>query len=87
MRKDSISLLRRTRELFDFFGAHFPRLYARFLEQFSFSNAEKQVFLRRICRGQTVFDIGANFGYFSLLFSKIVGNKGHVYSFEPCVFG
>ena len=29
------------------------------------------------------FDIGANFGWYSLHFSKMVGNSGNVYAFEP----
>lgn len=33
--------------------------------------------------GDTVVDIGANIGYFSLLFSKFVGRSGKVLSFEP----
>lgn len=31
----------------------------------------------------TVVDIGANFGYFTLLAASLVGPEGHVYSFEP----
>ena len=30
-----------------------------------------------------VFDVGANIGYYSVLFSKLVGEAGKVYSFEP----
>ncbi|MBA2620871.1 MAG: FkbM family methyltransferase, partial [Acidobacteria bacterium] len=30
-----------------------------------------------------VFDIGAHIGFYSILFSRIVGEKGKVYSFEP----
>ncbi len=30
-----------------------------------------------------VYDLGANAGYYTLLSSKLVGPKGHVYSFEP----
>jgi FkbM family methyltransferase len=41
------------------------------------------VFTTRIQRGNTVVDVGANIGYFTLLFSKIVGENGKVYSFEP----
>ena len=33
--------------------------------------------------GDRVIDVGAHIGYFSLLFSKLVGEKGNVYSFEP----
>lgn len=33
--------------------------------------------------GMTFFDIGAHFGYFTLLASVIVGNEGQVHSFEP----
>lgn len=33
--------------------------------------------------GDVVFDIGANIGYFTLLFAHLVGNAGLVHSFEP----
>lgn len=33
--------------------------------------------------GMTFIDIGAHFGYFTLLSSVIVGNKGQVHTFEP----
>jgi FkbM family methyltransferase len=33
--------------------------------------------------GDVVYDIGANVGFYSLLASVIVGDTGHVYSFEP----
>jgi len=33
--------------------------------------------------GMTVFDVGANIGLYSLLFSSLVGPKGNVHSFEP----
>lgn len=32
-----------------------------------------------------VIDVGANFGYYSLLCSSLVGEKGHVFAFEPSV--
>ena len=35
-----------------------------------------------IIRGSTVLDLGANFGQMSIEFSKLVGPKGKVYSFE-----
>lgn len=33
--------------------------------------------------GATVLDVGAHFGYFSLLFASLAGENGHVYAFEP----
>lgn len=33
--------------------------------------------------GDTVFDIGANVGIYTLLFSQCVGSNGHVIAFEP----
>lgn len=36
-----------------------------------------------IKKGWVVLDIGANIGYYTLLFSKLVGKKGKVFSFEP----
>ncbi len=34
-------------------------------------------------KGDTVIDVGANHGYFTLLASSIVGHAGRVHSFEP----
>lgn len=36
-----------------------------------------------IIPGDKVIDIGANIGYFTLLFSSYVGDEGEVHSFEP----
>src|SRR5712691_7492679 len=36
-----------------------------------------------IRKGQTVFDIGAHVGEYSLLFSDLVGGEGKVVAFEP----
>jgi hypothetical protein len=38
---------------------------------------------RSVRAGMTVFDIGANIGYLSLLMSRLVGISGRVYAFEP----
>jgi FkbM family methyltransferase len=36
-----------------------------------------------IKRGDTVIDIGSNFGFYTLFFSRVVGESGCVYSIEP----
>ena len=44
---------------------------------------QTQAFVNTVSRGQTVFDIGANVGYYTLLGSKLVGEDGQVVAFEP----
>lgn len=36
--------------------------------------------------GKTIFDIGSHIGYHSFFFSKLVGNHGKVFAFEPNPF-
>jgi FkbM family methyltransferase len=43
----------------------------------------KHACLREVHRGDTVLDIGANYGYFTLLLSDLVGPSGRVHAFEP----
>ena len=33
--------------------------------------------------GMRIVDVGANIGYYTLLFSKLTGASGHVFAFEP----
>jgi FkbM family methyltransferase len=41
-------------------------------------------FIRTHCKpGQTVFDIGAHFGLFTVVMARLVGPTGQVFSFEP----
>jgi FkbM family methyltransferase len=45
---------------------------------------EKQVVMKRVVKpGMTVFDIGANAGFYTLFFSRLVGDRGQVWAFEP----
>jgi FkbM family methyltransferase len=45
--------------------------------------AETSWFLRTVKPGDTVVDAGANVGYYTLIGSRLVGDKGKVYAFEP----
>ena len=43
----------------------------------------QRLFREHIRPGATVFDVGANAGFFTLLASKLAGDSGRVYAFEP----
>jgi FkbM family methyltransferase len=45
--------------------------------------AMQAVVANNVRPGEVVYDIGANFGLYTLLFSKLVGKDGHVFAFEP----
>ncbi len=44
---------------------------------------ETEIVKKHIKKGMVVLNIGAHIGYFTLLASKIVGEKGKVFAFEP----
>lgn len=44
---------------------------------------ETELIKNEIYDGNVVLDIGANIGYFTLIFAKKVGSKGKVFAFEP----
>ncbi len=48
-----------------------------------FEEGLTRMVLEYLRSGMTFLDIGAHFGYFTLLSSILVGNKGQVHSFEP----
>lgn len=44
---------------------------------------ESHWFVRTVKKGDTVVDVGANIGYYTLLAGHLVGDEGRVYAFEP----
>ncbi|MFX0140232.1 MAG: FkbM family methyltransferase [Candidatus Hodarchaeota archaeon] len=48
-----------------------------------FEEGLTKMILQYLKPGMTFFDIGAHFGYFTLLSSLLVGSEGQVHSFEP----
>jgi FkbM family methyltransferase len=76
VKKSPAALVRRARRIFR--SGHTEP--AAFLEV---ERAESRFYLDYLCEGMTVFDVGANVGELTLLFSKFVGAEGHVHAFEP----
>lgn len=49
----------------------------------TFEEFETESIQKEIKNGDIVLDIGANIGYYTLIFAKLVGESGRVYAFEP----
>jgi FkbM family methyltransferase len=56
---------------------------ARLRRSGRWDRCEKALYEGELRPGMTVVDGGANIGYFSLLFARLVGPAGRVYAFEP----
>lgn len=60
-----------------------PLLYRSVLQTLHRGSLEKRIFLSLLRSGDVIFDVGANRGYFTRLFSDIAGPRGSVHAFEP----
>ncbi len=49
----------------------------------SYEKKQTALFLELVSEGNTVLDLGANAGYYTLLASELVGRTGRVVAFEP----
>lgn len=64
------------------------QIYRRFFKSANYTShieverAEQIFYINYLREDMTVFDVGANIGEISLLFSRFVGTKGRVYAFE-----
>ena len=61
----------------------YPAFYSFLRVKLKSKDWEKKAFLETIKRNWTVIEIGANQGYFTNLFQKLVGKNGVVHAFEP----
>jgi len=48
-----------------------------------FEYAITEFVVRNVSSGMTVIDLGANYGYYTILMADLVGDSGKVYAFEP----
>jgi len=62
----------------------FPELVSCFLYRYGYFEPDlSTIVMTHVKLGQTFFDVGTHFGYYSMLASQLVGQGGQVHGFEP----
>lgn len=62
----------------------FPEIVSCFLYRYGYFEPDlTTIVMTHVKLGQTFFDVGTHFGYYSMLASRLVGHEGQVHGFEP----
>jgi len=62
----------------------FPEFVSCFLYRYGYFEPDlSTIVMMHVKPGQTFFDVGTHFGYYSMLASRLVGQDGQVHGFEP----
>ena len=62
----------------------FPEIVSCFLYRYGYFEPDlSTIVMTHVKPGQTFFDVGTHFGYYSMLASRLVGPDGQVHGFEP----
>ena len=62
----------------------FPEIVSCFLYRYGYFEPDlSTIVMTHVKPGQTFFDVGTHFGYYSMMASRLVGHEGQVHGFEP----